>query len=289
MILDHKVIKLFDEPAFTWVTMKTPMEGAVPIPSEACMAYIMEGDRHFLLKEEGIKAEPGKMILSLCGYTMSLTIPKQRESGYVGSFVVHFSQNILKQVYQNEKPPYWKELESPVVKYITHTAASDLIKLFFMNLSTLFEHADTLPEDMIILKYKEIIMLLMQSDASGEINQIMRSLFSERTFTFKELVDANLFEPVTVESLAMLTNMSVSSFKSEFKRIYNSTPGEYIREKRTEKVAELLRFSDESVSNIGYQCGFSSPAHLSRAFKSKYGVSPNAYRKNLLQESVSDQ
>ena len=81
----------------------------------------------------------------------------------------------------------------------------------------------------------------------------------------------------------MLTNQSVSSFKRTFKKHYNSTPGAYLMHKRTEKVAQRLAMSDEPVSSIGYDCGFSSPAHLSRAFKQRYGVSPTQYRERLMQ------
>nr|WP_246164386.1 AraC family transcriptional regulator [Xanthovirga aplysinae] len=109
----------------------------------------------------------------------------------------------------------------------------------------------------------------------------MRSLFSERTFSFKEVIDANICHPRSIEELAQLTNHSLSSFKREFKKIYNATPAVYILDKRAEKVAELLKLSDESISSIGYHCGFTSPSHLSRVFKNKYGVTPKEFRLSL--------
>ncbi len=110
---------------------------------------------------------------------------------------------------------------------------------------------------------------------------MVRSLFSERTFSFKEVIDAHICLPMTVENLAQLTNTSISAFKKEFKRIYNSTPSAYIIDKRIENVANRLKMSDDSISNIGYQCGFSSSSHLSRVFKTKYGISPSKYRLNF--------
>jgi len=50
MIIDHKTIELFDKPLFTWVTIETPMKGPVPLPSDACFAYIVDGDGHNLDK-----------------------------------------------------------------------------------------------------------------------------------------------------------------------------------------------------------------------------------------------
>lgn len=49
---------------------------------------------------------------------------------------------------------------------------------------------------------------------------------------------------------------------------------------RLEKVAKLLKFSNNSIASISYECGFSSPATLSRSFKHYFGTSPSAYRKS---------
>lgn len=279
MILDHKTIELFGTPLFTWITMKTPMQNPVPLPSEACFAYIMDGDQQYLVEEEDIKADPGNVILSLCGNKLGQMLPGHREGeGRVSSIVVHFQRELLLKVYEHAKPPYWKELDKPVVKYIVQSAASELVKQYFLGLVHLFNHREAVSEDILVLKLKEIILLLLQTKDSELITQVMRSLFSERTFTFKEIVEAHICEPLPLQYLAYLTHHSLTSFKKEFKRIYNTTPGVYILEKRTEKVADLLKYSDENISSIGYQCGFTSPAHLSRVFKNKYGVTPSEYR-----------
>lgn len=286
MILEHNLLSLFDQPLFTWVKIHTPMAESIPLPSEACFAYIMDGENQYLYKEGNIKAEPGQIILSLCGQTMGHRLsrqPAQAESGIVSSMVVHFHKDTLLRVYKNTKPPCWKELEQPVVKYIVQDAASELIKQYFQGLVHLFKHPAAVTEELLVLKLKEIILFLLQSEASELMTQIMRSLFSERTFSFKEIVEAHICEPFNLEQLAYLTHHSLTSFKREFKRIYHTTPAAYILDKRTEKVADLLRYSDESISGIGYQCGFSSPAHLSRVFKTKYGLTPSDYRARILQ------
>ena len=51
-------------------------------------------------------------------------------------------------------------------------------------------------------------------------------------------------------------------------------------DRRLDKVAEQLRVSDDAISHIGYDLGFESPEHLSRAFRNKFGVTPSSYRLN---------
>lgn len=277
MVLKHSSIDLFGLPLFTWVTVESPSETTIPLPSEACFAYIVDGDDSTLLKRENIKAVAGQVILSLCGQTLSKRL-SEPQRGRFSSIIVHFHREQLLKVYDKSPPPAWKELEAPVVQYIVQTAASEMVKQFIEGIAHLFLNRGAISDDFLILKLQEIILLLLKTDNSPQVVAIMRSLFSTRTFTFKEIIDAHIFSNYPLETLAGLTNNSLSSFKREFKKIYNSTPSHYIINKRTEKVAELLKISDETISNIGYDCGFNSPAHLSRVFKNKYGVTPSQYR-----------
>ncbi|MEX0273046.1 MAG: GyrI-like domain-containing protein, partial [Flavobacteriaceae bacterium] len=69
-----------------------------------------------------------------------------------------------------------------------------------------------------------------------------------------------------------------------FHRIFVAVTGESVNGDtnriRLEKVARVLRFSKKSIATIAYECGFSSPATLSRSFKHYFGVSPSIYRKH---------
>ena len=280
MIIQHQTIELFHQPLFTWVSMRTPMEGSVPLPSEACFAYIMEGDNQMLVEEHDLRAKPGQVILSLCGHTVGEMLSEQEE-GQLSTLVVHFHKEQLRRVYENGKPPLWKELDSPVSEYLVQTAASKLVSQYFTGIVHLFQHREAVTEDILVLKLKEIILLLLQTGNAPAVQKIVASLFSERSFSFREIVDAHITKPISIEQLAQLTNHSLSAFKREFKKIYDTTPGVYIIDKRIEKVANMLTLSDESISQIGYECGFTSPAHLSRVFKTKYGMTPSEYRQSL--------
>ena len=281
MLAKHDVIHLYEQPLFTWVELTTPVEDAVPIPSEACFAYILEGDHQVLHQEANLYAIPGHVIMSLCGYTMKQMLTHQ-ESGKMSSLIVHFHRSVLEKIYANAKPEGWEELKAPIVDYIVQEAASKLIVQYFDSIALLFANKVALSDEILTLKLKELILLLLQTERSSQVKELMNSVFSNREFTFKEKVDAHICKPFQLEHYAQLTNNSLSSFKREFKKIYNDTPGNYIMNRRVELVAKELVSTSQSISQIGYDCGFTSPAHLSRIFKKKYGVSPKEYRLNFL-------
>jgi AraC family transcriptional regulator len=49
---------------------------------------------------------------------------------------------------------------------------------------------------------------------------------------------------------------------------------------RLEKAARLLRYSEQSLTDIALDCGFSSSATFSRAFRAGYETSPSQFRKS---------
>ncbi|OJJ22464.1 hypothetical protein BKI52_07220 [marine bacterium AO1-C] len=277
MIKHHDQILLDKQPIFTKLSVQNPLNESLSLPSDACYLYIEEGEGQALFKPANIVADAGTVILSTCGLTVGSMISAQ-SAGAMDSIIVHFNNDLLQWAFEGDKPALWEELQTPVNQYLVQNAASQLVKFYFESIAQLFLNKAALTKSLLKLKLREIVLLLLQTDNSEAVRQIIKSLFSERTFTFKEIVDAHIFTPITIESLAQLTHYSLTTFKRKFKETYGTPPGKYLIDKRLEKVAESLRITDESVSQIGYEWGFDSPEHLSRAFKKKFGVSPSSYR-----------
>jgi transcriptional regulator GlxA family with amidase domain len=133
-------------------------------------------------------------------------------------------------------------------------------------------------DEILILKLKEIILLLSQTRSASAIQTILSQLFSPVTYTFRQVIEANIFSQISVEELAQKTNLSVSSFKREFAKQYADSPANYIKTKRLERAAELLLISDNRITDIAFECGFNDLANFTKSFHEKYNVSPSAYR-----------
>lgn len=263
---------------FSFFQSETPDGEGIPLSPGACYAYIYEGEGQDLAAPYGIRALKDQVIASLCGLTLGNVIAQQ-EAGKVSSMVAHLDPVFLKEIFADTKPEFWQELDRPVSKYLAEESANALIQGFFASLKSLFDH-QVVDETLLGLKLKELIVLLLKTSSSKDILLILRSLFSDRQFSFKEIVEAHIYEPISLNSLAAVTNMSLSSFKRQFQEIYAESPARWLLNKRLEKLATLIRLREEPVAVLGYECGFNSPEQISRAFKKKYGLSPSAYRLN---------
>ena len=87
---------------------------------------------------------------------------------------------------------------------------------------------------------------------------------------------------ITVEELSQIAHMSRCHFSIAFKKQTGFTPYNYLLTYRLSSAKRLLVTTEESVSEIGYRCGFSDPSGFIRAFKRQEGMSPLSYRKHLL-------
>ena len=280
MINHHSTINLNGQPLFSLLDVNSPVDEKLPIPASACFCYILEGENQYIDEVSNIVASKGNVIMSLCGITLGSMLSNQ-EPGRMLSVIVHFLPEHLKIAFNDKKPPEWTDINSPISKYVVQMATDKLIENYIQGVEYMFENKVAVTDELLVLKLKELMTLLLQTKRSPEILMMVRSLFSTKEFSFKEVIDAHLYEPLSVEDLSQLTGMSLSAFKKKFKDIYNNTPRSYIIEKRTEEAAKRLLISDLSVSQIGYSVGFSSPSHLNKCFKSKYHISPTEYKQNF--------
>jgi AraC family transcriptional regulator len=90
---------------------------------------------------------------------------------------------------------------------------------------------------------------------------------------------ANLDRQVKLKELAKVACFSEFHFHRIFGVIAGETLNQFTNRLRLEKAARLLRFSQQRLTDIALECGFSSSATFSRAFRASYDTSPSQFRK----------
>ncbi len=85
----------------------------------------------------------------------------------------------------------------------------------------------------------------------------------------------------TVDNLSLEMGYSRSRLYSQMKSITNETLGEFIREVRLQKGAELLRTTRLTVSEVALKVGVESHSVFTRSFKQRFGMPPTEYVKKI--------
>lgn len=81
-----------------------------------------------------------------------------------------------------------------------------------------------------------------------------------------------------IEEMSDALKLSRVQLYRKAKAIFGLTPVDIIRSFRLSKSAALLKEKRLRVSEVAYECGFSSPSYFTRCFKEKFGVSPTDYQ-----------
>ncbi len=98
-----------------------------------------------------------------------------------------------------------------------------------------------------------------------------------------EYLEQHCEEPVSINRLAEISNMSVSHFHSCFKRSVSMTPIEYKNRVCIERAMRLLKTDEtRSIEEISGLLGFGSAEYFRRIFKRMTGMSPRVYRQTPL-------
>jgi transcriptional regulator GlxA family with amidase domain len=88
------------------------------------------------------------------------------------------------------------------------------------------------------------------------------------------MMEANIEEPISPSILARDVGMSTRQLERLFRRYLNRSPKRYYMELRLQKARNLLMQTDMSVINVALACGFASPSHFSKCYRSQYNTTP---------------
>ena len=278
MIVDHKKYDLFGKTLLQKVVIKPPFQFTFPITDNACFLYMLEGETQYQVDDEQINI-PCKHSLFLNCINSSKQLSNSNSSVSNEIVIVNFHPDVLKRIYDREIPLLLQAPKKLISNKSTEVINNDyLIQKYIEGLLFYFKNPSLINEDILILKLKEIILLLSQTRNAESIQVILSQLFSPTTYTFRQIIEANLFSQLTIEELAQQNNLSLSSFKREFAKLYNDTPANYIKAKRLEKAAELLLASSQRITDIAFECGFNDLASFTKSFHDKYNTTPTSYR-----------
>ncbi|KRK89571.1 transcriptional regulator [Lentilactobacillus sunkii DSM 19904] len=94
-------------------------------------------------------------------------------------------------------------------------------------------------------------------------------------------------EKITNETLADTFHVHPNSIISSMKKTFGITPNSFLRRYRSEEAIKRLLTTNEPVSTIALEVGYTNVYYFSNAFKKDYGLAPAEYRKKYANNQVT--
>lgn len=86
-------------------------------------------------------------------------------------------------------------------------------------------------------------------------------------------------QPISIDALAQSAHVSRRVCFRLFREKLHMTPVAYIREYRLQKACQMLAQTQQSITQIAYNCGLGSSSYFGKQFRAYTGCTPQEYRR----------
>ena len=278
MIIKHQQFKLLEKVVLERVVFKPPLKGSINMYKEACFLHVLRGKSTLYFPNSKKSVENLDSVLMKCGSYIQDWHENDDDSDNE-AILIHFFPDVIQLVFDNKIPDLLSKKSNKKTPETMTIEYEQVVKSYISSLLIYFDKPSLVDDEIIKLKVRELIMLIIKSSPGEELNNILSSLFDQNKYTFKKIIDTHLYENLSLQDLATLTNLSLSSFKRKFTTIYRTSPAKYLKKKKLEKAKALLESTSLRIPEIAFECGLPDTKNFSRLFSSVYGISPSKYKK----------
>ena len=126
-------------------------------------------------------------------------------------------------------------------------------------------------------KFEELMLYLIHQNNADFLNSLVQN-GDDKISRLTNIAENNKHKKLNLEELAFLCNMSVSTFKREFFKIYQSTPMKWFNEQRLNHIAFILKTNRNRPIELYEEAGYENFSNFVQAFKKKFGMTPKQYQ-----------
>nr|WP_293834489.1 helix-turn-helix transcriptional regulator [uncultured Arsenicibacter sp.] len=242
---------------------------------EHAVIFVLEGEKKFVSPTQDLHVTKGHILFFQRGcYSMNESLDANYKS-----LVFFFPEKLLKEfvsqhldIFHNVKPV--ADAAAASAEPILELAASPTFSTFIQSLLPYFGAQSLYLNDLLRLKFQELLLHLLQLDTSGKLRSLLMSIYQGQKTDLDYLMNTYLLKPLSMNELARLSGRSLSAFKRDFEAHFHTSPGHWIRSKRLEHAHFLLRNTEKNVSEVSMEIGYESVSHFIKAYKLQYGTTP---------------
>jgi len=220
---------------------------------------IVQADATYLFKKGDIFLIPRNQLATIINYPADEQPHK--------TVVMHLSTARLRDFYKtlnvNPQPPASQKIFTFNNHPLLESCLASLIPYFNMK---------ELPEDIAALKITEAISILRAIDKG--IDNVLANFEEPGKIDLHSYMEKNFMFNLPLQKFGYLTGRSLTTFKRDFGKAFNSTPQKWLIKKRLELAHYQFTEKKKKPIDVCYEVGFENLSHFSFAFKKHFGYAP---------------
>jgi AraC-like DNA-binding protein len=238
---------------------------------ENAVIYVLEGDKIFSSSSQEVRVQKGDVLFVKRGYyLMSESINEAYKS-----LVFFFDEKILKEfVSQNlELFNNISDLD-PNTSWLLTLKSNETFGKYIESIQPYFKTKTKYLNQFLKLKVQELLLHLLEFDQKNQLKNLLFSIYTGHKADLDFILNTFYLKPLNLNELAKLSGRSISAFKREFQGKFGVSPGVWIKNKKLEHGAFLLKNKMGNVEEVAELIGYESVSHFVKSFKDKYGITP---------------
>ncbi|GAB3583264.1 helix-turn-helix transcriptional regulator [Hymenobacter daeguensis] len=239
---------------------------------------LIDGRKTIMQAADTVTVYQDEILLMAAGNM--LTSELLSDHGQFRSILIYFSNQVLEDFHvRHAALLHQPGAAGPGAALVTF-AKDDFIRNYIESLRLLLLAPTPPGPEIRLLKLEELLLYLLHTNPAGLRTFLRHPRTTGPALTLRQVVESHLNQPITVEELAFLCHMSVSTFQRRFAGIYGQSPQKWLLHQRMQRAATLLQHQHQHPSDVYQQVGYESHSSFSEAFKKTFGVSPRAFRQH---------
>ena len=215
------------------------------------------------------------LLMKRCAYLQEL--PPDYSGWNV--LVFYLKDDYLKKIF-NEFREYlnFNDLPSAKGNMVEEFEVTDKIRMCYQSILPYFEQPSQLPENIFESKFKELLFNILVAPGNKHILLYISQISDGYITPIWEVMESNYMYNLSISEFANIANRSKSTFRREFEKYYQTSPGKWLTQRRLERAKNILESGQIPIGEIAFECGFENVSHFSRLFKEFNKLSPLQYR-----------
>lgn len=258
----HEII--FDKLVYSCVFEKH--RGNEEFIPEHFLGFQLSGETH-AFQADGNTIIPENTIVLVRKNQLVRTIKYPAKSGKYQFLSITLDKETLQQYALEKKIAVGKKY---VGKEKLFFKPDEFLQNYFISLAPYINKTKEATPRLADLKIREAIELLLQSNP--DFKQILFDFSEPYKMDLEEFMNQNYMFNVSVESFAKLTGRSLSGFKRDFTKTFNTTPKQWLLAKRLDEAHYLIKHKKQKPADFYLDLGFENLSHFYSSFKQKFDL-----------------
>jgi len=239
------------------------------ILDQHALVYVFAGNLEVSYADQTLRFAPGTTLLIPRNQLGRMAkLPSDNEP--FRSLSILFPESLLRKFYgaprENPAEGKWRGLLA--------LDKHPLLESLFGSLVPYFEMRDELPPDLAEIKIAECLTVL---DARNpEVRRVLCAFDEPGKVNLADFMEQHFLYNLPLEKFGYLTGRSLTTFKRDFKKSFDTTPQKWLTQKRLELAHYRIREQNRKPSDVYAEVGFENLSHFTYAFKKHFSYSPTA-------------